>query len=147
MDSFHVFNSMQEWTKPFTVSYSRVRRVRYRISKGAILSQADINDGWNKHFVFWAYPENGRWFPPPHPDGMYNVPTHGNGMPGNCRVPHKVPSHLSSSTRLERAKRHNTAPTRQKSQAGDPRGAMGVKRQLTVDPTQSRDRTFSNRFQ
>ena len=132
--TFHIFNSIQEGTQPFTVSYSCVRRLRYRISRGLNLSQADINEGWNKHFVFWAIPHNGRWFPPPHPAGMFDVPTKGNGMPGNCSLPPKVPSHISSSARLERAKRHNTAPTRRRPElAPGERGAMGLKRQITLD--------------
>ena len=87
LDSFHVFNNRQEGTEAFTVSWSMVRRLRYRISNGEGLSQTDINQGWNKHFVFWAYPHNGRWFPPPY-QGF--VPDLGNGMPGNCTVPPRV---------------------------------------------------------
>ena len=129
LDSFHVFNNRQEGTEAFTVSWSMVRRLRYRISSGEGLSQTDINQGWNKHFVFWAYPHNGRWFPPPY-QGF--VPALGNGMPGNCTVPPRVPSHISSSTRLERAKRHNTVPPRARLPPGEG-GAMGLKRQITID--------------
>ena len=124
LGSIHVFWSQKPETEPFVVSYNLVTELRYRVSRGHAISQSDINDGWNQHFVFWAYPNNGRWFPHPY-EGF--IPTYGNGKPGNCYVPFDVPPHL------QRATRNNSFPRERKPRnPGELRGALGLKKQLTV---------------